>query len=147
MLQLLPLSNTFPPAKRTNCFVIGDAPNNIVAIDPSPCDENEYQKLKRTISKYPIDFIFLTHHHPDHHEFSTVLARELGVGMGMSKDSFGRITQEFGPDYFQGIELTFYKEGDVLTRCSGEDVTVYETPGHDEANLVSFQLQKVGNPK
>ena len=77
VLQLLPLSNTFPPAKRTNCFVIGDAPNNIVAIDPSPCDENEYQKLKRTISKYPIDFIFLTHHHPDHHEFSTVLVREL----------------------------------------------------------------------
>ena len=135
VIQLLPLSNTFPPAKRTNCFVIGEKPNRIVAIDPSPCDEAEYKRFKNSISKFPINFIFLTHHHPDHHEFSTKLAREMGMPMGMSKDSHERIKSEFGENYFEGIDLTFFKEGDILTTCNGEDVVIYETPGHDEGQL------------
>ena len=142
VIQLLPLSNTFPPAKRTNCFVIGEKPQRIVAIDPSPCDENEYKKFKKTISKYPINFIFLTHHHPDHHEFSTKLAREMGLPMGMSKDSHERITSEFGENYFEGIDLSFFKEGDVLTTCNGEDVVIYETPGHDEGQLSLMPTSK-----
>ena len=135
VMQLLPFSNTFPPANRTNCFVIGDSGERVVAIDPSPKDKDEYQKLKNSLSKFPINFIFLTHHHPDHHEFSTVLARELKVSMGMSLDSNERILKSYGEDYFDGIDIEIFKAGDVLTKCNGEDVKIYSTPGHDEGQL------------
>ena len=135
VVQLLPLSNTFPPANRTNCFVLGDRGSRIVAIDPSPKDHNEYQKLKNTLAQFPINFIFLTHHHPDHHEFSTVLARELNLPMGLSKDSHARILKKYGEDYFKGISLEFFKEEDILTKCGGQNVKIFETPGHDEGQL------------
>ena len=41
--QLLPLSNTFPPANRTNSFLIGDNPR--VLIDPSPGSSDELNKF------------------------------------------------------------------------------------------------------
>ena len=57
--QFLPKSNTFPPASRTNSFLIGDKGVEIL-IDPSPKDYDEYQKFINSLSKYNVSKIFIT---------------------------------------------------------------------------------------
>ncbi len=129
--QFLPLSHTFPPANRTNAFIIGDDDKIKYLIDPSPKDEAELQKFIKSISKIGFDRIFLTHHHPDHYEFSREIAAKFKVPMEMSEYTFNRI----GAEYFRGIKVTFRKEGEVLTQSLGSDVFIYEVPGHDEGQL------------
>ena len=140
--QLLPLSNTFPPANRTNCFVLGDEGQRTVVVDPSPRDEIEYEKLKNSLSKYTIDLIFLSHHHPDHHEYSTVLAKNLNLPIGMSKDTRTRIESKYGDRYFDNIDVEIFNGGDVLTICNAENVVLHETPGHDEGQLSIIPVSK-----
>ena len=56
--QFLPLSNTFPPANRTNAFIIGDGKGNDspkFLIDPSPKDENELAKFLKSVDKIGFD--------------------------------------------------------------------------------------------
>ena len=131
--QFLPLSNTFPPANRTNCFLIGDEYK--VLIDPSPKDEEEYKKLNFSTSKIGFNEIFLTHHHPDHVEFSTTLARYHDVPMGMSHDTHQRLLKIHGDSWFESVEIKYYKDGDILTTSLGSEVKIMETPGHDEGQL------------
>lgn len=132
--QLMPLSHTLPPATRTNAFLIGDGGGPRILVDPSPQDDQEYQRLKQTLASYGFDQIMLTHHHPDHHERSTQLAREFNTPMLMSADTHQRLLKK-NPDYFNGINTVFLKEGQVLTRWLERDVVVYEIPGHDEGQL------------
>ncbi|MBA2404152.1 MAG: MBL fold metallo-hydrolase [Bdellovibrionales bacterium] len=131
--QLMPLSNTLPPATRTNAFIIGDNGPKIL-IDPSPKDDDEYRKLKNTIGSIGVDTILLTHHHPDHHERSTMLALELNVPMLMSLDTHTRLSSKI-PDYFHNIKVSFVKEGDIVTKWLGRNVVVHEVPGHDEGQV------------
>lgn len=132
IVQIMPLSHTLPPANRTNAFLLGD--HHKIIIDPSPKDMEEYQKFKNTILKFGVDEIFLTHHHPDHFEYSNVLARELNIPVSLSEDTFQRIEKKH-PHYFQDISLHFRKEGDVVTHWLGQEIRVYEIPGHDEGQL------------
>jgi ribonuclease/clavin/mitogillin len=129
--QFLPLSNTFPPALRTNSFIIGDEDEIKYLIDPSPKDEVELEKFIRSIVKVGFDRIFITHHHPDHYEFSRDIALRFKVPMEMSQFTYTII----GPDYFNGIDVTLRKEGDIITKSLGQNVRVYEVPGHDEGQL------------
>ena len=129
--QFLPLSNTFPPASRTNSFIIGDDGEIKYLIDPSPANEAELQKFIKSISKIGFDRIFITHHHPDHYEFSRDIAIQFKVPMEMSEYTYRKI----GTDYFKGIEVSFRKEGEILTKSLGKEVLIYEVPGHDEGQL------------
>ena len=131
--QLMPLSNTLPPATRTNAFLIGDGGPKIL-LDPSPKDQAEYLKLKNTIALFGLDKILLTHHHPDHHESAPDLARDLKVPMLMSRDTHTRLTKK-NSDYFQDIQIDFVKEGDVVTKWLGREVVIHEVPGHDEGQI------------
>ena len=131
--QFLPLSNTFPPANRTNCFIIGD--ERKLLIDPSPKDEHELKKLLKSVDSIGFDAIFLTHHHPDHYEFSADIARLYKVGIELSFDTLTRIKNRSGENYFDGITLTMRSEGDIVTKSLGHNVRVYEVPGHDEGQL------------
>lgn len=133
--QLLVKSNTLPPAKYTNAYVIGDEPARHILIDPAPSSPEEYQKLKDTLGSYRIDAILLTHHHFDHHERADVLAKDLKVPILISRDSYERLCHKWGQTYFNSIEIEFLKEGDVLTQWLGKDVLVYEIPGHDAGHL------------
>lgn len=133
VIQLLPLSNTFPPANRTNAFIIGDQKK--VLIDPSPKDENEYQKLVKTLKRFEVDEIFLTHHHADHHEFAPRLARELSLSISLSIKTEELIFENWGKDYFKGLDLIYKVEGDRLTRIRDVDVILYAVPGHDVGQL------------
>jgi len=128
--NFFPLSNTFPPAIRTNSFIIGD-----YLIDPSPKNKEELAKLINSLKDFQFKAIFLTHHHPDHHEFSTEIARLRSVPMAMSKLTHQMILEKFGADYFKDINIEYFKEGDLLTKCGGKDIFVYEVPGHDEGQL------------
>ena len=129
--QLIPLSHTFPPANRTNSFIIGDEDQIKYLIDPSPKDEAELSKFLKSVDKIGFDRIFLTHHHPDHYEFSRDIALKYKVAMEMSQFTYTII----GQNYFEGIEVNLRKEGDVITKSLGHDVRVYEVPGHDEGQL------------
>jgi len=127
--QFLPLSNTFPPANRTNSFIIGDSFK--VLIDPSPKDEVELNKFLKSVNKIGFDAIMLTHHHPDHYEYSDFIAKKYQVPIYLSEDTYQRI----GENYFNGIKIHFLKEGDILTQSLGRDIFVYHVPGHDEGQL------------
>lgn len=129
--QFLPLSNTFPPANRTNAFIIGDENQIKYLIDPSPRDEIELAKFLNSVNKIGFDRIFITHHHPDHYEFSRDIALKYKVPMEMSQFTYTII----GKNYFEGIEVNLRKEGDVITKSLGQDIRVYEVPGHDEGQL------------
>lgn len=132
--QFLPLSHTFPPANRTNSFLIGDQDSRKLLIDPSPMP-SEWEKYLTTINKYQIDAIFITHHHPDHYELADELARLKNLPMLMSEITYQRIIKKKSVEFFSGITVEFLKEGDVVTKSLGEEVVVYAVPGHDDGQL------------
>lgn len=133
--QLIPKSNTLPPANRTNCFLLGDPGEIQFLVDPSPCDEEELEKLLYTADKIGFQGIFLTHHHPDHLEYAPIIARDRSVPMYMSEDTYFRLTQKRGENFFQGIEVKLRREGEVLTKWLGKELHIYEIPGHDKGHL------------
>jgi endoribonuclease LACTB2 len=127
----MPLSHTLPPATRTNCFLIGED----LLIDPSPRDEQEYQRLLKSLAPYQVQTIMLTHHHGDHYEQSADLARMLGAKMVMSQDTYERINKAEGQNYFERIEIELLKQGDKIGSWQEEALDVYELPGHDQGQL------------
>lgn len=131
--QFLPRSHTFPPANRTNCFLIGDT-----LIDPSPIDEDEFIKLKNSLKNSIIKKILLTHHHPDHHEFAPRLGLELDLPIFISQDSFERITKKWGEDYFSKNKIFIANDGDILTDWKKSPVYLMAVPGHDEGQLAPY---------
>ena len=78
---------------------------------------------------------FSTHHHPDHHQFSNQLARQLKLPIFLSQDTQQRLTLKNGDDYFEQIELRNMVENEEVTRWHGSAVRVYEIPGHDAGHL------------
>lgn len=133
--QLLPLSKTFPPANRTNSFIIGDVSERRLLIDPSPESEEELIKYLSLADSIGFDEIFITHHHPDHYEFAIDIARERSIKVHISEDSFNRIKKKEGTNFFENIQISHPKEKDIITKWKGEDVSIYEVPGHDEGQL------------
>lgn len=132
--QFLPLSNTFPPANRTNCFIIGDAPLRLL-VDPSPKDEEELEKLCRSIDKVGFDAFFITHHHGDHHELLPQMHERYPFPLYMSEVTHEYIIEGWGDDYFSQMEIRFVKEGDQLGTTLGRELLIFEVPGHDEGQL------------
>lgn len=133
LYQIMPLSNTVPPATRTNCFVYGSQEH--IVCDPSPKTIDEYRKLIEALSSFFVSKIFITHHHKDHHQYSVSLAKYFNAPMTMSKFTFNQILKVYGEDYFDDIKIEFIKGGDILGNWRGQDVLVYEIPGHDEGHL------------
>lgn len=135
MRQIMPLSHTLPPATRTNAFLIGDEVRIIV--DPSPQDDEEYEKFKNTVALWGAHKILITHHHPDHYERANIYALEMNLPVLISRDTHMRITR-VKPAFFDGVQVEFVKEGDVVTKWLGNDVLVMEIPGHDEGQIALY---------
>jgi glyoxylase-like metal-dependent hydrolase (beta-lactamase superfamily II) len=134
-VQILPVpSNTLPPARRTNAFLLGDEYSPKILIDPSPESPEVLEKLLRTLSHKAIDAVFLTHHHLDHHEHAPELAKRLNVPSWMSRHTNSSITLKQGSSYFSGIQIETKQEGDKLTEWKGEAVRVYSIPEHDSGH-------------
>jgi ribonuclease/clavin/mitogillin len=132
--QFLPLSNTFPPANRTNCFIIGDEPLRLL-VDPSPKDEDELEKLCRSLGKIGFDAFFISHHHSDHHEYLPLMHTRYPLPVYMSEVTHQFIIKKWGRDYLKGMDIHFLKEGDSIGSSLGRRLMVYEVPGHDEGQL------------
>jgi glyoxylase-like metal-dependent hydrolase (beta-lactamase superfamily II)/8-oxo-dGTP pyrophosphatase MutT (NUDIX family) len=133
--QFFVRSNTLPPARHTNAFLLGDMDAHRVLVDPSPESAEELEKLIRGAQTYGFHEVFLTHHHPDHREYADELARRLGVPIGMSQDTQERIRAESGERFFSGLQVKTYGDGDAVTRWLGRTVHVVAVPGHDEGQL------------
>lgn len=128
--QYMPLSNTLPPAQRTNAFLIGD-----ILIDPSPRDEKEYRKLLNSLPKNSVKKILITHHHGDHHHLSRELALELGCDILCSPYTLKRILESAGEDFFDAIEVRTVSQDEAVAEWLDEKVLIYEVPGHDEGQI------------
>lgn len=131
--QVMPLSDTVPPADRTNSFILGD--DLVVMIDPSPKDKSELEKFLNTILQKKISKIFLTHHHGDHHRNLNLLLDKLKLPVVMSQDTYERISRLNGRDYFQGAQIEIAKHNDCLTLWKGKKVFCHHVPGHDEGHM------------
>lgn len=129
LIQIMPLSNTVPPATRTNCFFIND-----IIIDPSPKDEVERDKLLLVLKKLNLNKIIISHHHGDHHQYASDIAKKLKLPIYISKDSYNRIINK-NEKYFEHIIVKFLEEGMVLTTWKSKAVTCYAIPGHDEGHF------------
>tara|TARA_B100001741_G_scaffold259270_1_gene222731 strand:- start:42 stop:587 length:546 start_codon:yes stop_codon:yes gene_type:complete len=57
------------------------------------------------------------------------------VPIYLSQDCYQRILGKFQQDYFHGVEIRVLFEGDSVTRWHGEEVRVFEVPGHDAGQL------------
>lgn len=130
--MFLPLSRTFPPANRTNCFLFGDKEKYLV--DPSPKDEKERDKLIGSVDRDlegALSGIFITHHHPDHYQFLDEISDHYSVPiyvhpltkrfLKVSSSTAGRFT-EIG-------------EGETLGRWKELEVKIVWTPGHAPGHL------------
>lgn len=135
-IKVLPVrSRTLKPAERTNAYLFGDENFPAVLVDPSPVDLHELKKLKVTLDQLRVSLIFITHHHGDHYQHVSDLAKYLHVPIYLSELTKERIEHIEGEDYFNGIELQYLKEGDVITLWMNQQVIVHELPGHDGGQL------------
>lgn len=133
LVQIMPLSDTLPPAERTNCFMIGS--KNKFIVDPSPKDTNEYRELLSVLKDDSLDKIILTHHHWDHHKHAPDMARHLELPLYMSDETRTRLLKVFGNDYLKECEVVTTKDGDSVGKWIGQDVIVHEIPGHDQGHI------------
>lgn len=132
-VRILPVrSNTIPPAQHTNCLYVAGSG---LLIDPSPASDRELERLLLTIEDWPLDAIFLTHHHADHNERANALARARGVPLRCSDDTRRRIAQREGEDWFQGVTVETVSDGDRIATWQGEAVHAIAVPGHDAGQL------------
>ncbi|MCB1750847.1 MAG: MBL fold metallo-hydrolase [Gammaproteobacteria bacterium] len=133
---LIPVpSLTLPPARFTNALRLGDPDCPVCLVDPSPKDGDSYDKLLRTLQRYPVDRILITHHHRDHHQQAPDLARRLGLPILCSARTEQRLRASYGAGYLDGVSVATLQEGDVVTRWQGREVRAHYLPGHDDGML------------
>lgn len=137
--QAMPLTNTLPPAERTNCFLIGD--KDKVVLDPASKDEREKKKLLNSLRPFSLKSIFLTHHHPDHRERVNEIARELNLPILSSLKTKENI-EKYEPDFFKQIHWQPVTSGEKVTTWLGQDVLVLSVPGHDNGQLGIYPQNK-----
>ncbi len=135
-LKMFPIpSNTLPPATTTNALLLGDKGQPQVLVDPSPESEEVYTRLTNSLSGRHLDAIFISHHHPDHHERAFDLAREKNVPVLLGRITLERLKLSYGDDYVVATDLKIIDEGHKITRWKGEAVRAFELPGHDDGML------------
>lgn len=134
MRMLSVRSHTLPPAIHTNCFIIGDAGAKPVLVDPSPWTHDDMLALEKRVQPFGIAGIFLTHHHPDHRERASEMARRMGLPILLSADTRERI-ETIEANYFDGVQTRLIGDGEVVTHWLGKPVRALEVPGHDEGQL------------
>lgn len=137
-LRVLPVrSRTLPPATHTNAFLLGDQTSGspTVLIDPSPADERAFEDLLERLATQHIDALFLTHHHPDHHQQAPRLAQHFNCPILCSADTRERIPARFGSDYWSGIEVHTVGDSASITTWKNQPVHAHAVPGHDAGQL------------
>lgn len=142
LIQIPVRSHTLPPAEHTNCYVTGELPGLRLAIDPSPCDAAELDRLSSTLVALGVNALLITHHHPDHHERADELARRHRWPMLMSARTAERIRERKGAAFFVDIDLRLVTEGEAVATWRGEPIGVLEIPGHDDGQIALMSNQR-----
>ena len=126
-------SHTLPPAKATNALLLGD--ERRILVDPSPASDQVYTRLRQTLRGREPHAILISHHHPDHHERSPKLARELGIPLYCSAQTHAYLFESYGSAALEGVDFRMAEEGDILTHWRGHPVRCLSLPGHDDGML------------
>jgi glyoxylase-like metal-dependent hydrolase (beta-lactamase superfamily II)/8-oxo-dGTP pyrophosphatase MutT (NUDIX family) len=124
-------SDTLPPALFTNCFLIDG-----VLIDPSPKDEQVLEKLLYSLKKEKIRSVFITHHHPDHHQFADRIAHAFQVPMLMSETTKKRVANKYSP--FNCNDIKIVDQQSIIGEWKGEPIKIMSVPGHDDGQLAPY---------
>ncbi|PRW63387.1 MBL fold metallo-hydrolase [Actinopolyspora mortivallis] len=123
----------------TNTWIVG-APEaeECVVIDPGPAEEEHLRAVGGT---RPVAGILLTHHHPDHTEAVTELARRTGAPV-RAADPEWCTDSPAGRD--SGFGTGQLRDGEVVT-AAGLRLRVLATPGHT-ADSVCLHTEHGGVP-
>lgn len=141
LYQLMTVSSPLLPHHTTNCFVIGEPGHDTLIVDPSPINNTQYANLKNTLNRikeknnFEFSAIFITHHHADHLMNAPRLAKEFALPIIISEESFNKISKKTDSSVIESLEISFAGEGDILAKWRGNNVMVFEVPGHAEGQL------------
>jgi glyoxylase-like metal-dependent hydrolase (beta-lactamase superfamily II) len=118
---------TLPPATHTNVYIIGDAGDSVVVIDPASPWDDEQRALDAFLDGERVAEIWLTHHHVDHVSGAAHLAERLGVPVAAHRETAARLGSR--------VRIArFLDEGERLSvgaRC----LTALHTPGHAPGHI------------
>ncbi|MBI5095799.1 MAG: MBL fold metallo-hydrolase [Candidatus Hydrogenedentes bacterium] len=122
---------TLPPARHTNCVVIGE--RELLIIDPGPTDDDEQEHLLEQIGEFEavgarVKAIILTHSHIDHVGAAQFLRERLGAPIWAHEAAVAQLI--FPVDGFLTDGQVIEADGDPSWR-----LRCLFTPGHDPGHL------------
>jgi glyoxylase-like metal-dependent hydrolase (beta-lactamase superfamily II)/8-oxo-dGTP pyrophosphatase MutT (NUDIX family) len=136
----LPLrTRTLPPASCTNVWMPGAG--RFVVVDPGSTDPEDGAWLLRVIRRREalgasVEAVVLTHHHRDHVDGASQLARTLGVPIAAHANTF-ELLPEPGP----GMATRVVSDGDRI-ELDGMTLDVLHTPGHAPGHIALFERSR-----
>lgn len=105
-----------------------------VLLDPGPDRPGGIDRLIELVGDAAVEWVCLTHAHPDHAALAPRAAEELGASLAASSETLARL----------GLEGRALVDGDRLDVDGGSaHLDVLETPGHS-ADSLCFMLQPPG---
>lgn len=124
----------------TNCYVIWDSATKVGAIiDPGGDKEAIISAVES--NDVSVEWILLTHIHPDHTFYSGDLAARYSARIGMNEGDVGfpdlmSIAEMFYDisEYTEFSPTDLLKDGDII-RLGESEVHVLHTPGHSQGGL------------
>ena len=132
-------TRTLPPASCTNVWMPGGG--RFVVIDPGSAQADENEKLLAVIARRValgdrLEAIVLSHHHRDHVDGVSAIARALSIPVWAHAETFARI-----PAVPPAIKTRTLVEGDTLD-LDGTVLRVLHTPGHAPGHLAFFDEKR-----
>jgi glyoxylase-like metal-dependent hydrolase (beta-lactamase superfamily II) len=122
---------TLPPARHTNCYVLGNG--ELLIVDPGAAEVRQYARLLALVEGLKAEgkrpkAIFLTHHHMDHIGGAVAVKERVGIPIWCHERTAERLP-------FPADEL--FKDGEVisLTGLPTMRFQVLHTPGHARGHL------------
>ncbi len=128
------ITETLPPARTTNCYVVGEASRYVV--DPAPVLESERQRLIAHLEceRDALCGVLVTHHHPDHTGAVQAVAEHFGLPVYAHPRTLDRLpeapTRPIPLEEGQQLELGTAPDG-----STGWQLEVLHTPGHAQGHL------------